>query len=131
MSTFLFSIDYITIFYATNTEKMCNSTVNFTITTASINSTTPSFGQIQIMEICVHSIGFLFRLSTHSCVLWLIVTGTGSGVASEFFILYLSVCETDNCLNNLIVVLTYWFSSLLTLKQFLTELSLVVLCFSV
>ncbi len=54
----------------------------------------------------------MFVLSTHSNVLWLIITGTGSGVASEFFILHLSVSETGNCLNNLIDVLTLVFMSI-------------------
>ncbi len=47
---------------------------------------------------CLHSIGLLFGVPAHSYVIWLIITGTGSGVASEFFTLNHSVCEIGNCL---------------------------------
>ncbi|XP_051734828.1 chemokine XC receptor 1-like [Ctenopharyngodon idella] len=100
-----------------------NNSVNFTASEASTNSTTQTIGLLESLEICVYIINFLFGLPTHSYVLWLIITGTGSGVASEFFILNLSICEIVNSLNSLFFVLLYWFSSVFILLVFLTGLS--------
>ncbi len=100
---------------------MNNSTVNFTTPEASTNSTTHSFGSLYILEMCLHSINFLFVLPTHSYVLWLIITGTGNGVAIEFVILNLSVSEIGTCLNSLISI-SFWCLGLLTLKLFLIGL---------
>ncbi len=100
---------------------MNNSTVNFTTPETTTNSTTYSIGLVQSLDICMYSINFLIGFPAHSYVIWLIVTGTGSGVASEFFILNLSVCEIGNSLNSLFCILytnyTYniWFSHLTTL----------------
>ncbi|XP_056302926.1 uracil nucleotide/cysteinyl leukotriene receptor-like [Danio aesculapii] len=102
---------------------MNNSTVNFTLT-ASTNSTTQAFVAQQIMEICMHITSFLIGLPTHCYVIWLIVTGTGNGLASEFFNLNYSVSETGNCLNNLCIVLSFWTSRLKTLKDFITGLTI-------
>ncbi|XP_067280768.1 uracil nucleotide/cysteinyl leukotriene receptor-like [Pseudorasbora parva] len=101
---------------------MNNSTVNFTAPEASTNSTTQSFELIDSLEICGYTICLLFGLPTHSYIIWLIVTGTGSGVASEFFTLNLSVCEIGNCLNVLIRGLSFYFFSLSTLRAFLLGL---------
>ncbi|XP_051734830.1 uracil nucleotide/cysteinyl leukotriene receptor-like [Ctenopharyngodon idella] len=101
---------------------MINS-VNFTAPEAFTNSTTQTIGLPESLEICVYFIYFLFGLPLHSYVLWLIITGTGSGVASEFFNLNLSVCEIANSLNCFFFVLSIWFSSHLTLKLFLIGLS--------
>ncbi len=57
------------------------------------------------LEICIFSINALFGIPTHSYVIWLIVKGTGSGVASEFFNLNLSVCEIGVCLDLMFFVL--------------------------
>ncbi|XP_059381408.1 C-C chemokine receptor type 8-like [Carassius carassius] len=73
---------------------MSNSTMNFT-SSDSTNSTTQSFGQL---DFCLNSISLLFGLPTHFYVIWLIITGSGSGVASAFFNLNLSVCEIGNSL---------------------------------
>jgi len=100
-----------------------NNSVNITAPQASTNSTTQSIGPMKSLEICVYSINFLFGLPTHSYVIWLIITGTGSGVASEFFNLNLSICEIGNCLNGLLLVLLIWFSGLLTLKVLITGLA--------
>ncbi|XP_048021453.1 lysophosphatidic acid receptor 5-like [Megalobrama amblycephala] len=70
---------------------MNNSTVNFTTPEASTNSTNQSIGLLDNLDICGYSITFLFGLPTNSYVIWLIITGKGSGVASEFFNLSLSV----------------------------------------
>ncbi|XP_067231466.1 hydroxycarboxylic acid receptor 2-like [Chanodichthys erythropterus] len=99
------------------------SSANFTAPESSINSTTQSFGLLESLEICVYSINFLFGLPTHSYVIWLIITGTGSGVASELFILNLSFCEIANSLNCFLFVLSIWFSSHLILKLLLIGLS--------
>ncbi|XP_051734687.1 uracil nucleotide/cysteinyl leukotriene receptor-like [Ctenopharyngodon idella] len=102
---------------------MNNSTVNFTTPEASTNSTNQSIGLMDSLEICGYSIAFLFGLPTHSYIIWLIITGTGSGVASEFLNLNLSVCEIGNSLNGLIFALSYYFFSLSILKAFLLGLT--------
>ncbi len=84
---------------------MNNSTVNFT-SEASTNSTYDSVGATSLV-ICTFSINFIFGVPTHSYILWLIITGTGSGVASDFFNLNLSVCEIGICLNSLFCVMYY------------------------
>ncbi|XP_058613440.1 C-C chemokine receptor type 8-like [Onychostoma macrolepis] len=85
---------------------MNNSTVN-SIPEASTNSTDDLVGGMTNLDICMFSINFLFGLPTHSYVIWLIITGTRSGVASDFFNLNLSLCETGNCLNSLLSVIDY------------------------
>ncbi|XP_051734827.1 C-C chemokine receptor type 8-like [Ctenopharyngodon idella] len=99
---------------------MINSTVNFNTPEASTNSTTQSIGLLDSLEICVYSISFLFGLPTHSYVIWLIITGTGS----EVFNLNLSVCEIGICLNCFVYVLSYWIFSLSTLKVFFVGLTI-------
>ncbi|XP_056121931.1 C-C chemokine receptor type 8-like [Rhinichthys klamathensis goyatoka] len=103
---------------------MNNFTMNFTTPEASTNSTTHSIGLMDSLEICVYSINFLFCLPTHSYVIWFIITGTGSGVASEFFILNLSVCELGICLNSVIFVLSMWFTTLSSFELFLIGLTI-------
>ncbi|KAG1932888.1 hypothetical protein F2P79_020881, partial [Pimephales promelas] len=71
---------------------MNNYTVNFTTPEESTNSTTDSFWLLKSLQISIVSINLLFGFPTHCYIIWLIITGTGSGVASEFFILNLSVC---------------------------------------
>ncbi|XP_048021441.1 hydroxycarboxylic acid receptor 2 [Megalobrama amblycephala] len=100
---------------------MNNSTVNFTTPES---STTYSFGLFDIMEMYAHSISFLFGLPTNFYVLWLIITGTESGVASMFFQLNLSVCEIGICVNSLFFIFAFWFSSLKTLVYFLIGLAI-------
>ncbi len=73
-----------------------------------------SAGLIDCLEICVNSINFLVGFSIHCNVLWLIITGTGSGVAPEFFILNLSFCEIGNCLNCLFYIVCILFFSIIT-----------------
>ncbi|XP_043072436.1 uracil nucleotide/cysteinyl leukotriene receptor-like [Puntigrus tetrazona] len=93
------------------------STVNFM--TPETNHTTQSITSLKSLDIFLYSIGFLFGLPTHSYIIWLIVRGTGSGVASEFFNLNLSICEIANSLNGLIAVLSFHLSSLWILSNFL------------
>ncbi|XP_067231468.1 C-C chemokine receptor type 8-like [Chanodichthys erythropterus] len=62
-------------------------------------------------------------LPANSYVIWLIITGTGYGVASEFFILNLSVCELGICLNGLVFILSRSISSLKITDAFLMGLS--------
>ncbi|XP_056301825.1 chemokine XC receptor 1-like [Danio aesculapii] len=100
---------------------MKNSTVDFSAPETSTNSTDMLIVRIAGLEICVYSIYFLFGVPTHSYVIWLIVTGS-SGVASEFFNLNLSVCEIGNCLNCLISSLSFYYLSILPLKEFLVGL---------
>jgi len=101
---------------------MKNATVNFTTTEGTTNSTTQSFELMDGLEICGHVICLLFGLPIHSYILWSIVTGTGSGIASEFFIFNLSVCELGICLNNLFFVLSMRYTSLLGFEMFLAGL---------
>nr|XP_055035549.1 somatostatin receptor type 1-like [Misgurnus anguillicaudatus] len=98
---------------------MDNSTVNLG---ASSNSTTLSFGKISSLEICVYSFGVLFGLPTHSYVIYLIMTGTKSGIASEFFIFNLSVCEIGISLDGFFFVLSTSISWLYELSLFLQGL---------
>ncbi len=101
---------------------MNNSTVNFTTPETSAGSTADSFWLLESLRICVFSINFLFGLPTHFSVLWLIITGTGSGVAFEFFLLNLSVCETGTCLNCLFYIVSVGFPSISKLPEFLVGL---------
>ncbi|XP_067280758.1 chemokine XC receptor 1-like [Pseudorasbora parva] len=77
---------------------------------------------ITILDFFLHSFNFLFGFPTHSYVLWLIIKGTGNGVASEFFILNLSVCEIASCLNIFVYALDFWFSRFTTLRYFIIGL---------
>ncbi|XP_077063570.1 uncharacterized protein LOC143715703 [Siphateles boraxobius] len=106
------------ILLKTNTKEMNNYTVNFTTPVESTNSTTESFWLLDHLRICTFSINLLFGFPTHSYIIWLIITGTGSGVALEFFILNLSVCELGICLNSLISALSFSFFSLSTFRSF-------------
>ncbi|XP_067280764.1 chemokine XC receptor 1-like [Pseudorasbora parva] len=101
---------------------MNNSTGNFTSPETSTNATTQSFGFVEILELCVYSISFLVGVPTHSYIIWLIITGAGSGVASEFFILNLSVSEAGFYMNCLNFVLSEWFAFILQFKLFLAGL---------
>ncbi|XP_077063569.1 hydroxycarboxylic acid receptor 2-like [Siphateles boraxobius] len=103
---------------------MNNYTVNFTTPEESTNSTTESFWLLDHLRICTFSINLLFGFPTHSYIIWLIITGTGSGVASEFFILNLSVCELGICLNCSIYIMSACFQRISQLLFFLQGLSL-------
>ncbi|XP_048021454.1 chemokine XC receptor 1-like [Megalobrama amblycephala] len=96
---------------------------NFTTPETSTNFTTQSFGLMDCLEICVYSINLFFSLPTHCYVIWLIITGTGTVVASEFFNLNLCVCELGICLNSLVFILSRWISSLEILDLFLIGLT--------
>ncbi|XP_056587666.1 chemokine XC receptor 1-like [Triplophysa dalaica] len=101
---------------------MKNSTVNFTTSEASFESS----DVLLRLQMSVYSINVLFGLPTHSFIIWLIITGTGSGIPSDFFILNLSVCEIGICLNSVITLFLYYFSisNLLGLINFLIGLSI-------
>ncbi|XP_077053543.1 G-protein coupled receptor 4-like [Siphateles boraxobius] len=71
----------------------------------STNLTEQESEPLDFFRISLFSISLLFGLPTHSYVIWLIVTGTGNGVASEFFNLNLSVCEVILSLYSLINLL--------------------------
>ncbi len=117
-SLFLY-IAFVTVSAILETEEM-NSTE------ASTNSTTlehflwPS----SIVDMFVYSINFLFGFPVHSYIIWLIVTGTGSGVASEFFNINLSICELWTSFNCLLSVLSTStnFVQLMALSSFLSGL---------
>nr|XP_021324606.1 uracil nucleotide/cysteinyl leukotriene receptor-like [Danio rerio] len=103
---------------------MNNFTVNFTILETSTNSSTQSIGPLDLLEACMYSIGFMFGVPANVYSLWLIITGTSSGVASEFFNFNLLVCETGICLNYLFTVLPFFFSNLAFLPLFLQGLNM-------
>ncbi len=98
--------------------------MNSTTPDAYTNSTTPSTNLTEYLEMCVFTLNFVFGLLTHSYVIRLIVTGTRSKIASEYFILNLSVCEIGNCVNSLFYILSKVFSCLLTLVTFLQGLAI-------
>ncbi len=102
-------------------EEMNNLTVNFT-SAASMNFTATQ--QVNIMDIAVYSFNFLFGLPMHTYVIWLIFTGTGSGVASEFFNLSLSVCEIGTCLNCVFFIMSNWFPGISSLAIFFIGLGI-------
>jgi len=99
------------------------STENFTTPAASANSTT-DISLLNSLEMCMFGICFLSGLPTHSYIIWLIVTETGSGVASEFFFLNLSVCEIGNCINAVFGLLSYFSSLFNILTNFVQGLSI-------
>ncbi len=105
-------------------ERMSSSTVNFSTPEASTNSTTHSFGLMESLQMCAFCICFLFGLPIHSKITWLIITGTGNGVASEFFNLNLSICEIGNSLNAMFGILTCFFSSFIAVTYFLQGLGI-------
>ncbi|XP_067231459.1 G-protein coupled receptor 4-like [Chanodichthys erythropterus] len=98
---------------------MNNSSVNFTTFGEPANSTTQFFGLSNILDI----FSFMFGLPTHSYVIWLIITGTESGVASGFFNLNLSVCELGNSMNSLLSLFETWIQ-IKTLTNFLIGLGI-------
>ncbi|XP_056587664.1 somatostatin receptor type 5-like [Triplophysa dalaica] len=104
---------------------MNNSFVNFTTTEESTYST-KFINLMDRLDICVSCINFLFGLPTHIYIVWLIVKGTKSAIASEFLILNLSVCEIGNCLNSLLSLFIYCtlFKSLEAFTDFLLVLSI-------
>ncbi len=71
-------------------------------------------------DLVLHSISILFGLPTHSYILWLIVKGTGRGIASEFFNLNISVCEIMLCLRSSITLLAKVFPKLWYIRMFLS-----------
>ncbi len=85
---------------------MDNSTVNYTTLEA---SSTHSFELVDILEMCVCGFKFPGWSSNTLLCLWLIVTGTESGVASVFFKLNLSVCEIGICVESLILYCHFGF----------------------
>ncbi len=90
----------------------------------STNSTEHFFWPLGILGKSVFIVNVLFGLPAHSYILWLVVTGTGSGVASEFFNLNLSVCEIFYCLNCLLTLLSFVCQSLIGITQFLIGLGI-------
>ncbi|XP_050948638.1 chemokine XC receptor 1-like [Labeo rohita] len=100
---------------------MNNYTVNFTSPETSTDSPIQSTGPL---EICVFIIILLFGLPTLFYVIWLIITGTGNGVASEFFILNHFVCEIGNCLLCIFDAMVMWFSCLNIVSNFLRGLAI-------
>ncbi len=64
-------------------------------------------------------LNLIVALPENLYVIWLIVTGAGNGVASEFFSLNLSVCEILLCLQSLLFLLSRAFPSLLLVVGYL------------
>ncbi len=104
----------------TKTEEMNNSTLNFSTHEESTNSTiiTVGLSRWDMFESSLFCFNLLLVFPTHSYVVWLIITGTGSGVASEFFILNLSVCETAYSLSAIFNLLSFFFSKLMIRRHF-------------
>ncbi|XP_051532918.1 G-protein coupled receptor 4-like [Myxocyprinus asiaticus] len=96
-----------------------NILVNFTTTYSSTNLTTSAVWQFGTLEACMFIFSFISGLSTHSYIIWLIIKGTRSKIASEFFNLNLSVCEIILSVNSLFTLSIKWFPNLTTLVQLL------------
>ncbi len=77
------------------------------------NDTRPEIGFEPMVT--VYIITVLLGVPTNSYVIWLIVTGTGNGLAAELFSLNLAVCEILLCLNYLFTVFTNSFIILILL----------------
>nr|XP_055035924.1 C-C chemokine receptor type 8-like [Misgurnus anguillicaudatus] len=103
---------------------MNNTAMNFTTTGPSANSSSENIDLLKIPQACIYIINLLFCLPAHSYVIYLIVTGAGSGLAAEFFTLNLSVCEIGICLKSLIFVLSMWLPSLSIIDVFLVGFSM-------
>ncbi|ROJ30589.1 Chemokine XC receptor 1 [Anabarilius grahami] len=71
-----------------------------------------------------HTAGWIFSLIVvlpeNSYVIWLIVTGAGNGVASEFFSLNLSICEILLCLQSFLSLVARAFRGVWFFVGFLT-----------
>ncbi|XP_056587649.1 C-C chemokine receptor type 8-like [Triplophysa dalaica] len=72
-----------------------------------------------VVEMCLFVFSFLSGIPTHAYVIYLIVTGKGNGIASEIFILNLSVCEILFSVNSLFNALAETFQSLIIFTWFL------------
>ncbi|XP_051537043.1 C-C chemokine receptor type 8-like [Myxocyprinus asiaticus] len=104
---------------------MNNSIGNITSSEVpSTNHTTKDILILESLRIGVASFNLIIGIPTHSFVLWLIATGRGSGIASEFSILNLTICEKLFSLNSLVFLLSKMFPSLLTLQRFLLGLGI-------
>ncbi|XP_073791506.1 P2Y purinoceptor 8-like [Danio rerio] len=95
---------------------------------AKMNSSTPDVyanfsDPTPYLETCLFTLNVLLGPPTHFYILWLIITGAKSKIASEFFNLNLSICEIGNCLNSLFYLLKSMCSSLLTLVIFVQGLA--------
>ncbi|XP_056114203.1 C-C chemokine receptor type 8-like [Rhinichthys klamathensis goyatoka] len=104
---------------------MNNSAVNFTTPETFTNLTSSLLHEREMLESFTSGFNFMFGFLIHTYVLWLIVKGTGSSVASDFFNLNLSVCEilfSLNCLLS-IVVNAIRFKGFTTLPPFLQGLA--------
>ncbi len=71
-------------------------------------------------DVVLHVIQFLFGLPTHSYIVWIIVTGRGTGISSEFFTLNISVCEIIFCLRSLTTAMLNTFPWLSDIAMFLS-----------
>ncbi|XP_067280744.1 chemokine XC receptor 1-like [Pseudorasbora parva] len=104
---------------------MNNSAVNFTTPETFTNLTLSSLHEGEMLECFTSAFNFMFGFLIHSYVLWLIVKGTGSGIASEFFNLNISICEivfSLNCLLSIVVNATR-VNGFTTIPQFLQGLA--------
>ncbi len=79
-----------------------------------------NFSVIPVMYIVSALLGFLIN----SYVIWLIVTGTGNGLAAEFFSLSLAVCEIFICVQYVFIFLSYEFEILWIVANFLDGFSI-------
>ncbi|XP_077053563.1 uncharacterized protein LOC143704674 [Siphateles boraxobius] len=93
---------------------------NFTTPHTPANITLTSFWQIGIFETFMLTFNFISGLPTNAYVVWLIMTGTGNGVASDFFNLNLSICGIFVSVNALLILVSKWFpfQSLTAITQF-------------
>ncbi len=91
-----------------------------TTTTPTCNITIMLGNKFMPYDVVLHVIQFLFGLPTHSYIVWLIFTGRGTGIASEFFTLNISVCEIIFCLRSLSVAMLNTFPWLWDTVMFLS-----------
>lgn len=77
---------------------------------------------LYIHEYWIYSISVLFGFPVNSYVIWLIVTGTGNGLAAEFFTLNLSINDILLCMYALISLLRHALNIPLVMWVILTGL---------
>ncbi|ROJ30587.1 G-protein coupled receptor 4 [Anabarilius grahami] len=82
--------------------------------------------KVQFFEMAslVDILTILLSFPTNSYVIWLIVTGTGNGLAAEFFSLNLAVCEIFFSMESILSLLMYNFQILWMAVEFLDGLAI-------
>jgi len=93
---------------------------NSTSSQTQCNSASMQGAKLLTYDAVIYAIQFVFGFPTHSYIVWLIVTGKGTGIASEFFTLNISVCEIMLSLRSLFASMLKIFPRFWSLVMFLS-----------